>query len=161
MDNPFAQAIARVDELERQMPSQIRLLLEGRSDDLLDMLQEQMGAGQAASGDDIRPYYTEDNYFKSRESAERYADWKESFMPNNRRNRLAPNLYINGKFWSEIAVRFGANEFVFYGGTQYAQGIFQKYGADQLDLTRQHLDELGNDLVPQLDTFVTNLLRGR
>lgn len=60
--------------------------------------QEQMLAGKTSDGSDITPSYLNDPYFKSRESAQRYSDWKDAISPKAGRNSGTPNLFINGRY---------------------------------------------------------------
>ena len=113
----------------------VRLSLLPRRDDILELQRIQLLQGLTSSGDEIRPYYSEDlkpgGYFYSVESAKRYADWKQTLSypySVERANADAPNLYINGKFHSELDVEFGSEAVSVVGGTGYAQEIIAKYG---------------------------------
>jgi hypothetical protein len=76
-------------------------------------------------------------YFHSRESAGRYAAWKEglSYPFSVSRNSDAPNLYINGKFHSELGVRFGSDGLSIEPMTPYAAKIVAKYGRNTFGLS--------------------------
>lgn len=111
--------------------------------DIMELQREQLFAGLAANGKDIRPYYSEDlkpgGYFHSTESAKRYANWKSSgisypSLGGFSRNIDAPNLYINGKFHSELDVQFNAQTVGIIGRTTYAKGIIAKYGQNTFGL---------------------------
>lgn len=104
-------------------------------DDIMELQRMQLFEGKAASGEDIRPYYSEDlkpgGYFYSVESAGRYAAWKQDgirYPYTANRNPDAPNLYINGRFHDEIGVEFGAESVGIVPLTPYAAGIVAKYG---------------------------------
>ena len=120
----------------------LRDVVEYHADDIMELQREQLMEGKASSGDDIRPYYSEDlkpgGHFYSVESAKRYADWKLDITPSRSRNPDAPNLYINGKFHDELGVDFGADEMVIRGMTGYADGIVAKYGLSTFGLTAEN-----------------------
>lgn len=111
----------------------IREALSGREGDILEMQQRQLLAGKTPDGEDIRPLYTEDlkpgGHFYTVESAKRYAAWKDTlnYPYTVSRNSLAPNLYINGKFHSELGVRLGTDTVGIAADTPYAAGIMAKY----------------------------------
>lgn len=112
--------------------------------DIMDLQHVQLFEGKSSSGEDLRPYYSEDlkptGYFHSVESAGRYADWKKngiSYPYTAQRNPDAPNLYINGKFHSEIGVQFGADTVAVVPLTPYASGIVAKYGLSAFGLMMQ------------------------
>ena len=114
-----------------------RLAVLGSADDILDLQREQMAGGKSVDGSDLRPYYSEDlraggGWFLSGESAARYAAWKQSlgnpYEGGVARNSDAPNLYITGKFYSEIGVQFGQDAAVIVPLTPFASQVMAKYG---------------------------------
>ena len=119
-----------------QSGSIVRPVVMLHATDILDLQREQLFEGKASSGEDIRPYYSEDlkpsGYFYSVESAGRYAAWKLSGInyPYSAQNRNpdAPNLYITGKFHDEIGVEFGSDSVGIVGTTPFAKQIIAKYG---------------------------------
>ena len=127
-----------------QSGSLVRNVATKHTEDILELQKYQLLQGKAASGDDMRPYYTEDiqpgGYFKSVESAKKYAAWKETinYPRNAKRNSDAPNLYINGRFHSELAVQFGPAAMTIIGSTMYANNIIAKYGTNKFGLTRDN-----------------------
>lgn len=109
--------------------------------DILEYQRQQLFEGKASSGEDIRPYYSEDlkpsGYFYSVESAGRYAAWKLdgiNYPYSANRNPDAPNLYINGKFHDELGVQFSVNTVGVVPKTPYAAGIMAKYGIETFGL---------------------------
>lgn len=120
----------------------IRDILLPLATDILDLQKQQLFAGQASSGEDIRPYYSEDlkprGYFHSAESAKRYAAWKETginYPYTAQRNPDAPNLYINGRFHDELGIQFDVATLAIIGTTMYSKGIVAKYGMATFGLT--------------------------
>lgn len=126
----------------------VRSALEGYGEDIMAMQRIQLLEGKASSGDDIRPYYSEDvgpgGYFKTREQAAEYRAWKGTLKyPHNvNRNADAPNLYINGKFHSELGVNFGPDAVAILPQTMYASKIVSKYGIGTFGLTMERWNQL-------------------
>ena len=131
-----------------QTGSLIKNVIVKHGDDILDLQRYQLLQGKASNGEDMRPYYTEDlkpqGYFKSVESAKRYAAWKGTlnYPRAATRNADAPNLYINGKFHNELGVKFGAETASVDGRTSYAQNIVSKYGQNKFGLTKANWNEI-------------------
>lgn len=101
--------------------------LDDMEDEALKMFHSQLDEGKRPDGSEIRPYYSEDPYFKSKESAGRYASWKQKITPNSKRNKDAPNLRINGKFYSELSAKITQDGIKIEGRTNYARKIMAKY----------------------------------
>lgn len=119
-----------------------RLAVLPYGDRIVELQKEQLAEGKAASGEDLRPYYSEDikpsGYFKSTATAANYAAWKQTI--NNpyeagARNPDAPNLFITGKFYDEIGVEFGSDRARIVALTPFAAQVMAKYGADAFGLT--------------------------
>ena len=141
----------------------VRNVIVRHPDDILELQKIQLFQGLASSGEDIRPYYSEDlkpsGYFYSVESAGRYAAWKLdgiNYPYSAKRNPDAPNLYINGKFHDELGVQFNADTVGIVGTTAYSKNIIEKYGTNTFGLMaanwfnifveRGGYDELMNEL---------------
>ena len=116
-------------------------VIQDHRDDILELQREQLLCGKASSGEDIRPYYSEDlkpsGYFNSVDSAKRYAVWKSTLSYpsfSGKRNPDAPNLYINGQFHSELGVQFSLLSVAVVPETNYAATIVSKYGISTFGL---------------------------
>lgn len=126
----------------------VRNVLVDHQRDIIDLQQYQLLQGKASNGEDLHPFYSEDiqpqGYFKSVESAKRYAAWKGTinYPRQAQRNADAPNLYINGKFHSELRVSFGSREMVIDGSSSYSRGIIDKYGLNKFGLSTEKWNEL-------------------
>lgn len=140
----------RVEALASSLDSGEALgnILRERSEDILTLQRIQLLEGRASSGEDLRPYYSEDlkpgGYFYSTDSAGRYAAWKGSlsYPYSVQRNEDAPNLYINGRFHSELDVQFLPDGVAIVAGTGYAEGIMMKYGFDNFGLTPEGWEQV-------------------
>lgn len=86
------------------IPSQVVSLNEKYRYEFLSANRRQMWDGQNPDGTDITPSYLDDPYFKTRKQAEAYANWKMKITPNAHRNKYAPNLFINGYFYSTLTL---------------------------------------------------------
>lgn len=123
-------------------------VLPAYGEDIMQLQREQLFSGKASSGEDIRPYYSEDlqpgGYFQSSESAKRYSVWKEGlpYPYKASRNPDAPNLYINGRFHSELRVEFRPETVGVVPSTSYAEQIVAKYGLDTFGLTSANWEVL-------------------
>lgn len=158
----ISDLLAKVEKAQEGLQgSMIREVVSRHETDILEFQKMQLLRGLSSSGEDLRPYYSEDlkpnGYFYSVESAGRYAAWKQdlSYPYEAQRNPDAPNLYINGKFHSELGVEFGPETVKVDGETGYAKGIVAKYGLSNFGLMPEYwneifsigaLDELMNEL---------------
>lgn len=125
----------------------VRNVVVQHSADIMELQLQQLFSGKASNGQDIRPYYSEDlkpsGYFHTVESAGRYAAWKKdgiNYPYQAKRNPDAPNLYINGKFHSELGVQFGPDNVAVVPTTTYAAGIVAKYGINTFGLMKSNWD---------------------
>ena len=135
--------LARVERVHDglQTGEMVRNVVVGHREDIMELQKQQLFAGLASNGQDIRPYYSEDlkpgGFFRSVESAKRYSVWKEtgiSYPYSAQRNPDAPNLYINGRFHEELGVQFDVDVVSVVGMTGYASRIVEKYGLSTFGL---------------------------
>lgn len=89
----FKQKVISLDLLE--MAAEALTLTQDR---FLFLQKEQLYEGKDRTGRSPHPFYTEDPFFKTPESAQRYSDWKDAITPNPKREKGAPNFFITG-FW--------------------------------------------------------------
>ena len=123
----------------------MREALRPREQLIMSHQYQQLFDGKASNGEDIHPFYSEDikprGYFRSKESAERYSQWKLTGIPypyRGNRNPDAPNLYITGKFHEELGVKFLPETIVIGSKTFYAADIVAKYGLGTFGLTGEN-----------------------
>lgn len=137
-----------VRTLPERLPQMVGEVLRRHETDIMELQRIQLLEGHDSDGNDMRPYYTEDvkphGYFNSTESAARYAAWKESlsYPFSVSRNRNAPNLYINGRFHSELKAMFGSDAMAVVASTPYAAVIMAKYGRNAFGLSMAKWNEL-------------------
>lgn len=143
MNERLSKMTEAAHQLEQQMQdgSLVRGVLRNHADDIMEQQHIQLLEGKGSDGNDLRPYYTEDvqpsGYFKTVASARNYMAWKETlnYPYSVTRNSNAPNLYINGRFYSEMEVRFEAETMGIYPSTGYASEIMAKYGLHRFGLS--------------------------
>ena len=143
MNQRLAMMAAAAHQLERQMQdgSLVRGVLRNHEEDIMEQQHIQLLEGKGSDGEDLRPYYTEDlqphGYFKSQQSASAYMAWKETlnYPYSVERNSDAPNLYINGRFYSEMEVKFEADSMMIAPSSGYAAQIMEKYGMGRFGLS--------------------------
>lgn len=161
---------ARVEKAREGLQSYlVRFVLKEHTSDILELQSKQLLQGKASNGEDIRPYYSEDikprGYFRNTESAGRYSVWKEglSYPYSVQRNPDAPNLYINGKFHSELDVLFDRDCVEVTGASFYAQKIIDKYGVKTFGLMQEYWNEIFRErgaLGELIESFKNELLYG-
>lgn len=129
----------------------IREALQPLEGDIIEQQKIQLLEGKNSSGQDMHPYYSEDlkprGWFKSRESAGRYAAWKQTinYPFTVKRNPDAPNLYITGVFHNDIGIVFGSDTLMVKPDTAYAANIMAKYGLNAFGLCAEKWGVIWNE----------------
>lgn len=93
-----------------------------------DLLRDQLLHGKGSDGQDLKPGYLEDPYFKTPAAALRYAQWKKKISPNVGRNFNAPNLYITGYYHKRLKVFVFADGLSIDNFAMFGEEVNQKYG---------------------------------
>lgn len=103
--------------------------INNTTDEYKDRNLEQMMSGKTKDGSDITPSYLNDPYFKSRESAQRYSDWKDRIAPySTGRKKGTPNLFITGVYHSTVKAEVGNDGITMKSTFAEASDIERKYG---------------------------------
>lgn len=123
----------------------VQSALSSYEGDMIRMQQEQLFAGLRSDGKQLTPSILEDPFFRSKKSAERYAQRKKRLMigfPNENKRRFAtPNLYINGYFHEGFYIKYTRegvemrNHHKIIRGKYNRQNLYDKYGMDAFGLT--------------------------
>ena len=151
MNGRLARMASAAKELGRRMDdgSLVREVLQEHEEDIMQEQHIQLLEGKGSDDNDLRPYYTEDikphGYFNSVEKASNYMAWKESLnypYQVTRGNSYAPNLYINGRFYSEMKVEFDTDSMAIVPDTPYAAEIMNKYGLKRFGLSSLHWEKM-------------------
>jgi hypothetical protein len=118
--------------------------LEENKDLFLDLNREQLMEGKLSTGNDISPTYLEDPFFKTREAAQKYSDWKDKITPNPKRKKGVPNLFITGPFHNslEMEVMKDKGEYEINSTYKDAESIMDTFTTDILGLNDEKMEEL-------------------
>jgi hypothetical protein len=74
--------------------------------------------------------------------------WKETLSypySVTRGNSNAPNLYINGRFYGEMEIRFEVDAMMIVPSTPYAAQIIHKYGIQRFGLSALKWEVMMNE----------------
>lgn len=135
----------RVKGVQQDLSSGVIMedILSAYKEDILELQRLQLLEGKASSGQDLRPFYSEDlkpsGWFRNQQTAKNYSVWKESlsYPHQAKRNPDAPNLYINGKFHGELGVDIRKDSVAIVPDTMYAMKIMAKYGSQAFGLMNE------------------------
>lgn len=109
--------------------------VEETKDKLLDKSREQLLEGKLRTGQDIFPTYLEDPFFKTKQAAQRYSDWKDRLTPNSKRKKGVPNLFITGAWVHDpLKIEIQGTNIQFDIPSPIGAKIFQKYGVNIVGL---------------------------
>jgi hypothetical protein len=116
--------------------------LSKHTDDMAEMTRQQLLEGKLSTGKDISPTYLEDPYFKSKDAAQRYSDWKDKITPNQKRKKGVPNLIITGPFHNSIQVDIKGEDFVYQSSFKNSADILNKFSEDIFGLTEDSKEDI-------------------
>lgn len=95
---------------------------------MIELNRKQLLRGLDNDGEYLSPKYSEDPYFKSKESAARYAAWKKRIEPEKTdRPEDVPNLYIIGTFHSSMRISVNSTDIEFSNSASFAGGVESKF----------------------------------
>lgn len=131
-----------------EVPDTIKSAFYENEKKIIKLQQQQLYDGKNNLGLDIRPYYTEDPFFKTIGQARGYIKWKQSITPNSKRNPDAPNLYINGFFHRSLRIAQEGNDlFIISNLTgKMANDVVDKYD-NLLGLYPDNLEKINNEII--------------
>lgn len=110
-------------------------IVEDNTDTIADLQRDQMLEGRGVDGEYIRPFYSEDPWFKKPGAAERYARWKQEITPNPQRPLDVPNLIVTGVFHDSLTAGVSGDEFEINTSASFGEDVFTEHP------TAQGLDE--------------------
>jgi hypothetical protein len=114
-----------IDSIEVFDPeAEVIQIVEENTAKIADMQRDQMLEGRGVDGDFIRPYYSENPYFKTPEAAKRYAKWKQKITPNPQRPEDVPNLTINNFFHNSLSSKVDGDEFEIETDASFGEDVF-------------------------------------
>lgn len=136
---------------------------------VLDAVREQLYSGLDGNGQyltpdyDTDPFFNEEGYWHGR--AKDYKAWKYKITPPIAGTMLGlpprpdnvPNLFINGKFYSEIYALEVENFLMINPGIGKGPDIVAKYGDEILNMGPTAIEYFNaNFMLPAIDTFFKN-----
>lgn len=107
--------------------AEVLKIVEANADSIIDFQQAQMYEGIGGDGEYIRPFYSEDPYFKKPGAALAYAQWKQRITPNPNRPLDVPNLFINGYFYKSLTAVFSDNVYSVRSKNNLGEKVFAEH----------------------------------
>ena len=120
--------------------TEVSEIMRNDTDDLRELVKDQLYAGLDGDEKELRPTYFEDPYFKSRASAENYSKWKDALSQRGEsifapRKRGTPNLIITGSgFYDRI--RVDITDSIIIKSSGLSDKLISKYGESILKLSK-------------------------
>jgi len=117
-----------IDDLEAfDAKAEVIAIIGEKTEMLAELQSEQWMEGRGVDGEYIRPYYSENPYFKNKDAAVRYARWKQKITPNPERPFDVPNLYINGYLHSSVFAKVIDDEVEIDSLVSFADEVFRTH----------------------------------
>lgn len=127
-------------------------IITDNKDNLLEMQKKQLMDGIGVDGEYIRPFYSENPYFKTTEKAYAYALWKQKITPNPSRPIDVPNLFINGQYHESLMININNDEIEIHGTDNNAADI-ESVHSTALGINEENRTDFAqNILFPQIQT---------
>lgn len=133
-------------KLKDKIPNLVFDVIFDNDEMIIALNRKQLMEGKTADNEDVRPYYSEDSYFKSADAAKNYIVWKDKITPNPKRNPDAPNLYINGQFHGTFKLAIEGNDIIVTSDSKIAREVTQKF-PNIFGLTDDNLIDFWNDKI--------------
>lgn len=124
---------------------------------IVDLNRNQMYEGETNEGKDISPKYSEDPYFKTKESAARYAEWKQKITPGKKRKKDVPNLFINGAFYDSLYAKIYNQEIIVNSDTMLGRKVIGGH-KKVLGLNKESLKTVSSNIKEPLINTLKNEL---
>lgn len=136
---------------------------------VLEAVREQLYSGQNSDGRPLSPTYDDDPFFDQPgywyKGGARYKAWKAKITPPITgtmlglppRAQAVPNLFVNGKFYSEIFTERRGDALHIDPGTEKGPAIVAKYGDEILNMgptAKEYFNE--NYMLPSIKAFFEN-----
>lgn len=101
--------------------------IEETKGEIVLLNKDQLLHGLDKEGNYLSPKYSEDSYFKSTESARRYAEWKQKIDQVKDKPFDVPNLFITGKYHRGIGIDVSATTYTLFSRDSNASKIENKF----------------------------------
>ena len=155
--NAFYELKKSLQIVEDTMFSTIENYAKKNTELFLKLQKQQLWDGKTIENKEIHPLHTENSFFKTREDAEKYIEWKESFTKNSKRNRNVPNLFIRGDFYSEIEITSDISGINFYAEGKMSSKIIHVF-KNILGFTDYNLELIKNNVFNFVLIDIRNLI---
>lgn len=156
-----------IDKIATQFEEQVVLCMVENKHTMVMAVCEQLYSGLDGDGDYLNPNYLNDPFFKEEgfwhNRAEDYQAWKNAITPPMSSSMLGlpprpdnvPNLFINGKFYSEIyAERRDMELNIDVNGSGDGPSIVSKWGNEILNIGITAIQYFNEEkLIPHLKEF--------
>lgn len=120
-------------------------IVSQHTDELADLNRKQLMAGKNNKGELLGPKHSENPFFKTPESAMRYAAWKKRITPETPFD--IPNLFINGQFHGTISFRREAELLIADSSSPIAGDIESTYNNTALGLDTDSIETVKQDII--------------
>lgn len=142
------------------LPTEVADSVNETKEAMVSLNRMQLLRGLTKEGEYLSPKYSEDPFFKSKESAKRYAQWKKRIEPvKTDRPEDVPNLYIIGTLHGGIEVNANSSEYTFTNTVSFAgkvEGKFKNiYGLTSESKSETYIPDY---LLPAIQKRVTKKL---
>jgi hypothetical protein len=121
----FAQRIAKLQAFD--FGKELETIVTDNVDAIADLQRDQMLEGRGVDGAFLRPFYSEDPYFKKPGAALRYARWKQKITPNPQRPLDVPNLIITGVFHESLTANVEGDLVEIETSAAFGDDVFDKF----------------------------------
>lgn len=156
-----------IDKIATQFEEQVVLCMVENKHTMVMAVCEQLYSGLDGDGDHLNPNYDNDPFFKEEgewyNRADDYKAWKNTITPPMSSSMLGlpprpdnvPNLFINGKFYSEIfAERKDMELNIDVNGSGDGPSIVSKWGNEILNIGITAIQYFNEEkLIPHLKEF--------
>jgi hypothetical protein len=112
------------------------------------MQQEQLLRGENSENRYL-PRYIDDPFFKTKESAIRYQNWKSEISPNKDKPKGVMDFYINGKFHKSIKFE----NMILFTNDSISNSVENK-DPNFIGLNKKSNNELGQKIIPNIIKLV-------
>jgi len=123
---PLGQFKQLIDDLRSfDFEKEQQEIVADNSEKLVELQREQMLEGRGIDGEYIRPFYSENPYFKTPEAAKRYAAWKKRITPNDKRPEDVPNLFVDGTLHRSLFAKVENQTFSILTNVSFGEKVFE------------------------------------
>lgn len=121
-----------------KIPKEVSEIAQKHERDFEELQREQLNKGQNRLGNPL-PKYTDDvgTYFKSIESAQKYARWKQRVNPNNKKPADVADFKINGFYHRNIIAEVRGMNLTTSNRVPFAGSIDAKTNNTALGLNKE------------------------